>query len=193
MRAGTAPRPDLVIWPENSTDIDPYRNADANAVITAAAARHRRARSWWAPSCRPTLRARGTTRRIVWDPVTGPGEIYNKRHPCRSASTCRTGRSSGSSPTRSTCSAGTFLPGDRPGNLDVAGVNVGDVICFEVVYDDLVRDVVTGGAQVLVVQTNNATFGYTNETYQQQAMSRVRAVEHGRGGADRRRPAGCPR
>jgi len=30
------------------------------------------------------------------------------------------------------------------------------------------------------VQTNNATFGYTNETYQQQAMSRVRAVEHGR-------------
>jgi apolipoprotein N-acyltransferase len=40
--------------------------------------------------------------------------------------------------------------------------------------------VVRGGAEVLVVQTNNATFGYTNETYQQQAMSRVRAVEHGR-------------
>ena len=54
------------------------------------------------------------------------------------------------------------------------------MICFEVVYDDLVRDVVNGGAQVLVVQTNNATFGYTDETYQQQAMSRVRAVEHGR-------------
>ena len=66
------------------------------------------------------------------------------------------------------------------GNLVIAGVNVGDVICFEVVYDDLVRDVVRGGAQVLVVQTNNATFGYTDETYQQQAMSRVRAVEHGR-------------
>ena len=48
------------------------------------------------------------------------------------------------------------------------------------VYDALVRDVVNGGAQVLVVQTNNATFGWTNETYQQQAMSRVRAVEHGR-------------
>jgi len=39
---------------------------------------------------------------------------------------------------------------------------------------------VSGGAQLLVVQTNNATFGWTNETYQQQAMSRVRAVEHGR-------------
>jgi apolipoprotein N-acyltransferase len=54
------------------------------------------------------------------------------------------------------------------------------VICFEVVYDGIVRDVVNRGAQVLVVQTNNATFGWTNETYQQQAMSRVRAVEHGR-------------
>ena len=47
-------------------------------------------------------------------------------------------------------------------------------------YDGIVRDVVDGGARVLVVQTNNATFGYTNETYQQQAMSRVRAVEYGR-------------
>jgi apolipoprotein N-acyltransferase len=76
--------------------------------------------------------------------------------------------------------AGSFLPGDAPGNLEVAGVDIGDVICFEVVYEHLVRDVVDGGAQVLVVQTNNATFGWTDETYQQQAMSRVRAVEHGR-------------
>ena len=61
-----------------------------------------------------------------------------------------------------------------------AGSRSGDVICFEVVYDSLVRDVVNGGAQLLVVQTNNATFGWTHETYQQQAMSRVRAVEYGR-------------
>src|SRR4029077_14918645 len=53
-------------------------------------------------------------------------------------------------------------------------------ICFEVVDDGLVRDVVNGGARVLVVQTNNATFGYSNETYTQHAMRRVRAVEHGR-------------
>jgi len=30
------------------------------------------------------------------------------------------------------------------------------------------------------VQTNNATFGYTDESEQQLAISRVRAVEHGR-------------
>ena len=59
-------------------------------------------------------------------------------------------------------------------------MRLGDVICFEVAYDDLVRDVVTGGGRLLVVQTNNATFGRSGETAQQLAMGRLRAVEHGR-------------
>ena len=59
-------------------------------------------------------------------------------------------------------------------------MRVGDLICFEVVDDDLVEDVVAGGAQLLVVQTNNATFGLSDESVQQLAMSRLRAVETGR-------------
>jgi apolipoprotein N-acyltransferase len=59
-------------------------------------------------------------------------------------------------------------------------VPLGDVICFEVAYDSLVRSSVAAGAQILIVQTNNATFGRTAETYQQLAMSRLRAVETGR-------------
>jgi apolipoprotein N-acyltransferase len=179
VRAGASPQPELVIWPENSTDIDPYRNADANAVISAAA------KDIGVPILvgavvQADTPGEGYNMGIVWDPITGPGQTYTKRHPLPFGEYM---------PYRSffrifsdkvDLQRGTFLPGAEPGNLDVAGVNVGDVICFEVVYDDLVRDVVDGGAQVLVVQTNNATFGYTNETYQQQAMSRVRAVEHGR-------------
>ena len=64
--------------------------------------------------------------------------------------------------------------------LDVGGARVGDLICFEVVYDGLVGDVVDGGAGMIVVQTNNATFGHTDESAQQLAMSRLRAVEYGR-------------
>ena len=60
---------------------------------------------------------------------------------------------------------------------------LGDVICFEVAYDEVVRDTVTGGAQLLVVQTNNATFNEA-EARQQMAMVRLRAVEHGRAGVD---------
>jgi apolipoprotein N-acyltransferase len=56
-------------------------------------------------------------------------------------------------------------------------------ICFEVAYDDLMRDaVMQPGRQdsILAVQTNNATFGYTAESEQQFAISRIRAIEHGR-------------
>jgi apolipoprotein N-acyltransferase len=73
-----------------------------------------------------------------------------------------------------------FVGGTTPGNLSAGGARLGDLICFEVVYDGLVRDVVDGGAGMLVVQTNNATFGRTDESAQQLAMSRLRAVEFGR-------------
>ena len=56
-------------------------------------------------------------------------------------------------------------------------------ICFEVAYDDLMRDSVRAAGDdpsLLVVQTNNATFGYTDESEQQFAISRIRAIEHGR-------------
>jgi apolipoprotein N-acyltransferase len=70
--------------------------------------------------------------------------------------------------------------GTEVGVLEMGGAQVGDLICFEVVYDGLVRDVVRGGAGMVVVQTNNATFGYTDESEQQLAASRLRAVEYGR-------------
>jgi len=177
VRAGRAARPTLVIWPENSSDIDPYANPDAAAVITDAA------RDVGVPILvGAVVGAPGEgdyNMGIVWDPVTGPGATYTKRHPVPFAE-YMPARSFFRIFTSWVDRAGFFRPGSTPGNLDVAGVPVGDVICFEVVYDDLVRDVINGGARVLVVQTNNATFGYTAETYQQQAMSRVRAVEFGR-------------
>jgi apolipoprotein N-acyltransferase len=57
---------------------------------------------------------------------------------------------------------------------------VGLATCYEVAFNNIVRDTVLGGAQVLAVPTNNAPFGLSDMTYQQLAMSRVRAVENGR-------------
>ncbi|MFL6128708.1 MAG: apolipoprotein N-acyltransferase, partial [Mycobacteriales bacterium] len=175
--AGRVTHPDLVLWPENASDIDPIRNPDARALIDEAA------RAVGVPILVGTL-ADGPTARtvrnvgIVWDPATGPGERYVKRHPVPfgeyvplrdvarlvSGDVDRVGRD--------------FVGGARPGRLRVGPVQVGDVICFEVGYDGLVRDV--SGADLLVVQTNNATFGRSAETWQQLAMGRLRAVEHGR-------------
>lgn len=179
VRAGTAPQPAVVIWPENSSDIDPYTNPDAAQIISDAAA------AIGAPILVGAVVATGTADRnynmgIVWDPVTGPGQTYTKRHPVPFAEYMPWRSFFRVFSNKVDLLRSEFLPGTVPGNLQIGGVEVGDVICFEIVSDGLVRDVVNGGAQMLVVQTNNATFGYTDETWQQQAMSRVRAVEHGR-------------
>lgn len=174
--AGEQPQPDLVLWPENSSDIDPFTNDDAARQIDRAA------RAIGVPVLVGAV-VDGPGRfisntAIVWDPDDGPGQTYVKRHPVPFGEYI---------PYRSFFRLFSeqvdlvrrdFAAGDEVGLLDVGGSQVGDLICFEVVYDDLVQDV--AGAGMLVVQTNNATFGYTDESEQQLAISRVRAVEHGR-------------
>jgi apolipoprotein N-acyltransferase len=178
VKAGRTARPDLVVWPENASDVDPIANADASARLDEAAT------AIGVPILVGGLldgpgphQVRNVG--IVWNPSTGAGEIYSKRHPVPFAEYV---------PLRSFARLLTdkvdlvrsdFVAGDRPGVLTVGPATVGDVICFEVAYDDVVRDTVTGGAQLLVVQTNNATFNPA-EAAQQLAMVRLRAVEHGR-------------
>ncbi|MFB9238239.1 apolipoprotein N-acyltransferase [Plantactinospora siamensis] len=177
--AGQAPQPDLVVWPENSSDIDPLRNDDAAAEITAAAdAVH-------APILVGTvLVGPGDGVRnagLVWRPGAGPdlGQVYVKRHPVPFAEYIPLRQIARRVSAEVDRVRSDFVAGDRAGVLHVGGLTLGDVICFEVAYDGLVRDTVTGGAQLLVVQTNNATFDEA-EALQQLAMVRLRAVEHGR-------------
>jgi apolipoprotein N-acyltransferase len=174
--AGRYPRPALVIWPENSSDIDPLRNPDARAVINQAA------RTIGAPilvgAVLRTADGHSTNTAIVWDPRTGPGQRHDKR-PMPFAEYI---------PDRDffrlfspyVDRTGNFVPGNGDSAVDLGPAKVGIAICSEVMFDDLVRQGVRSGAQLLAVPTNNATFGFTNMTYQQQAISRVRAVEHDR-------------
>lgn len=178
--AGTAPRPDLVVWPENSSDIDPLLNPDATDRINEAA------RAIDAPILvGAVLQGPGTGQvrnvGLLWRPGGGPDlqQTYVKRHPVPFAEYVplrAVARMVSSEVDRVRTD---FVGGTTPGVLRTGPVVVGDVICFEVAYDGIVRDTVTGGAQVLTVQTNNATFDVA-EARQQLAMVRVRAVEHGR-------------
>ena len=176
IESGRVNTPDLVIWPENSSDIDPLRNPDAAARIDAAA------RAVGVPILVGTVLRQGdgtTNTSIVWDPVTGPGQMHDKRQlvpfgeylPMRTIVTALSPYAA---------QAGRFVPGQGNGVVDLAGVPVAVATCYEVAFDALLTDSVRAGAQLIAVPTNNATFGRTNMTYQQLAMSRVRAVEHGR-------------
>jgi apolipoprotein N-acyltransferase len=176
--AGQTARPAVVIWPENASDIDPYGNQDAAEAIDRAA------RAINAPILvGVVLEGPGrylTNAGIVWDPVTGPGERYAKRHPVPFGEYMPARGFFRLFSDQVDLLRRDFKPGTEAGVLDIGGIRIGDVICFEVAYDSLVTDVVDGGASLLVVQTNNATFGYTAESEQQLAMSRLRAIEHGR-------------
>ncbi len=176
--AGEEPRPDVVVWRENSSDIDPYGNADAARQIDGAASAVGAPILVGAVVDGPGENVSNTA--IVWDPVTGPGDTYVKRHPVPLAEYVPARDFFRFFSDKVDLVRRDFVAGDEVGVLDVGGVTLGDLICFEVVYDGLVHDVVDGGAGVIVVQTNNATFGYTDESAQQLAMSRLRAVEFGR-------------
>jgi apolipoprotein N-acyltransferase len=73
-----------------------------------------------------------------------------------------------------------FVPGPGPAVLDVGGAALGPAICFEVADDDIVAEQVRQGADLLAVPTNNATFGFSDESTQQIVMSKLRAMEHAR-------------
>ncbi|MCE0536124.1 apolipoprotein N-acyltransferase [Kineosporia rhizophila] len=188
--AGQAEQPDVVLWPENASDIDPYINADAAAEISRATDAIGVPVLIGAVVQGPGENVSNTA--IVWRPGEGAGtgldSVYVKRHPAPFAEYIPYRDFFRKFSKQVDLVKRDFISGDdlrenpvgvmRMGQGDQ--VRVGDVICFEVAYDGLVRDNVRQGANLLAVQTNNATFGYTDESVQQLAQSRLRAIESGR-------------
>lgn len=178
VEAGERERPDLVLWPENASDISPLHDRRAGTQISTLSRRLE------APILVGTVLPVGrgpeaTNSYLVWDgaspaPVTDRhdkryiqpfGEWLPLREPLEALfPIART--------------AGHFVPGDGDGLVSAAGVDLGVAICFEIAFDAAAREPVSRGAQILTVPTNNATFGRSPMTYQQLAMSRIRAVEH---------------
>ena len=176
--AGRIPAPDLVLWPENASDIDPTRDAQAARDITAAAAAVGAPVVVGAVLAEPAPNVSNAT--LVWSPRGVVTDRYVKHRPAPFAEYV---------PYRSFFRALTdkvdlvradFTAGSGPSTVDAGPVRLGVAICFEVAFDDQLRSAVRQGATVLFVPTNNATFGRTDESVQQLAMSRLRAVELGR-------------
>jgi apolipoprotein N-acyltransferase len=77
--AGRLPRPQIVVWPENASDEDPRTDPVARAQIDAAAA------AVGVPMLvGAVLDGPGPhhvqNAGIVWSPISGPGDMYLKRH-----------------------------------------------------------------------------------------------------------------
>ena len=177
--SGDQARPDFVLWPENSTDVDPEQYTDEDDRIRELSA------ALDAPILvggifnGPTAET-AYNAGVVWD-KNGPGDRYVKRKvvpygeyvPFRNALGGLVPRFDRDIPR-------DMLGGNKPGVLELAGVRIGDTICWDIAYDGNIRDNIDGGAQVLVVQTSNASFTGTSQPEQQWKISRLRAIETGR-------------
>ncbi len=180
--AGEAPQPDFVVWPENSTARDPFRDTSIRTGIETAAD------AIGVPVLVGAIVDDGEdhvlNQGIVWDPVTGAGERYTKRHPVAYGEYIPlrgllepTGITEQGQLARI---PRDMVSGRRAEPLVVAGVPLADAICFDIAYDDGLAVQIENGAELLAVQTSNASFIFTDQIEQQFAITRARAIETGR-------------
>ena len=178
--AGTAPAPDFVLWPENASDLDPFADPTAADAITVAARAVGVPILVGAVTAVPGNPDGVWNVGIVWDPESGPTQMYIKTHPVPFGEYVPFRAQLAGLIGRFDRVPRDFIPGSEPGNLEIGGVAVGNVICFEIAYREVVDAVVDGGARVITVQTNNATYGGTSQPAQQLGIERLRAIEYGR-------------
>lgn len=179
----TAGPVDLVLWPEGSVDVSPFDDesvADALTAVSQAADA-------------PLLVNFVTRTGSFDDPATeyfnaqvlwadgGPAGEYDKAHPIPFGEYV---------PNRDFFMALApdliglvkrgYTPGTRPNTLTIDAARYGIFICYDIVDDALVRQAVGQNAEVLLAPTNNADFGRTEESAQQLATAKLRALETGR-------------
>ena len=168
-------KPDLIIWPENAADVDPFtdqlvgnalRNlVDKNGIPLLVGA---------------VLRTENKLQNasILFQPGAGATSIYVKRHLTPFGEVM---------PLRSTLTFFSDLPnliedfsaGDKAVIHKVGQAKIAPIICFELLDDKLIQRS-AGSSNLFVVQTNSATFANTAESAQQLAITRIRTLEHAR-------------
>jgi apolipoprotein N-acyltransferase len=173
--SGEAARPDFVVWPENSTALDPFEDRQMSTDIAEAV------HSIDVPLLAGVVIDGGVdhvlNQGIVFDPVTGAGDRYTKWHPVPFGEYIPWRWLFGSHLAELNQIPRDMMRGTRVDPLEIAGTKVADAICFDVAYDDGLYAQLSRGGQMIVVQTSNAMFIHTSQIEQQFAISRLRAIE----------------
>lgn len=168
---------DMIVWPENASDIDPLQSTLAALTLTTLSEK------MGAPIVTGAITITDDDQyfnsSLVWD--EGLVAQYDKIHPVPFAEYM---------PNRELWR--TFQPelvdlvtrdysfGTRSNVVNINGVLAGVAICFDITDDQQAYEMINSGAQVILAQTNNADFGKTAENLQQLSIARLRAIETGR-------------
>nr|WP_246306757.1 apolipoprotein N-acyltransferase [Herbiconiux flava] len=170
--------PDLVVWPENGSDIDPTTNSLAAGTLDAVSRE-----LGDVPLVVGTIQVRGDkvyNTSLLWQDGQAT-DHYDKRHPVPFAEWMPNRAFFRSlAPELVDLVTRDYEFGTTDLTFDIEGLRAGISICFDITDDAVMRAMSDEGAQVVLAQTNNADFGQTDENLQQLAIARLRAVEFGR-------------
>jgi apolipoprotein N-acyltransferase len=162
---------DLIIWPENSVDVDVNTNPQVNESI----------KNLSMTLNTPILIGAVTQSKegpknqsILYN--SNKSQIYTKRYltpfgeylPLRSVA---------EKVSKYSNQITDFTAGEQNVVFDIKNGRFNTLICYELINDSFVSEATN---DFLVVQTNNATFGNTNQLDQQLNIARVRALESAR-------------
>jgi apolipoprotein N-acyltransferase len=170
---------DMVVWPENGSDIDPLRSTLSAKTLDYVSA------ALDAPIVVGTITSPETEKyfnsSLVWEAGKGATAQYDKIHPVPFAEYMPNREFFRAlQPDLVDLVSRDYQFGTRPNVVEVAGIPAGVAICFDISDDQQAFDMIAGGAQIILAQTNNADFGRTDESVQQLAIARLRAMETGR-------------
>lgn len=170
---------DVLVWPENASDLNPLTNAYAAQTLDYVT------ENMHAPLVTGTITEDSSGREfnslLLWEHGKGAVDQYDKIHPVPFAEYL---------PDRAfwyplAPKLFDLVPrdysfGTRDNVFDINGAVAGLAICFDIVDDSLVRQMISDGAEYILAPTNNADFGHTDESEQQAAIARLRGIETGR-------------
>ncbi len=160
---------DFILWPENAVDVDPFTNKDVAKSLDSIE---------YPIIVGAVIREQSQLKNvsILWSKTSVA--MYVKTHltpfgeyiPLRILA-------SKISPLVD--SVEDFTPGVSAQVFTIKKATIAPVICFEII-DDQIMHSAAQNSNLIVVQTNSATFGTSPESAQQLGISRIRAIEHGR-------------
>jgi len=160
---------DFILWPENSVDVDPFRNPEVFDALN----------TYEVPLIVGAIVGRANdifNTSILWTKASQ--HVYIKQHltpfgeyiPLRSLA---------SKISPFVDDVRDFSPGNESTIFTVDKAQIAPVICYELL-DDQILEKAAQSSNLLAVQTNNATFGDSAQSAQQLQITRIRAIEHSR-------------
>jgi apolipoprotein N-acyltransferase len=179
VEAGVERPPALIVLPENTTDMDPIQDPETRALMDRMARRAGVPLLVGVPvSLGEGMRKTST----LWWNADGPAGEYQKRNLVPFGEWVPFREVFEPMVPQLAYVGDQSIPGREPGVVtgvvaDGSRLSVGASLCYDVAYPATMADLPRAGADVIVVQSNNAMFGHSAQVPQQFAITRARAAE----------------